>query len=55
MYARMYPTAFRSTGIGLALGIKRLGGIIGPILSGYLVALGLGMDGSFMVFAIPSY
>lgn len=54
MSARMYPTAFRSTGIGWALGIGRLGGIIGPIVGGYLVTLGLGMEGSFMVFAIPS-
>lgn len=54
MSARMYPTAFRSTGIGWALGIGRLGGIIGPIVGGYLVSLGLGMEGSFMVFAIPS-
>jgi MFS family permease len=52
--ARMYPTAFRSTGVGWAIGMGRLGGIIGPIAGGYLVTLGLGMAESFMVFAIPS-
>jgi len=52
--ARMYPTAFRSTGVGWALGIGRLGGIMGPVLGGLLVAAGLGMAGSFAVFAFPS-
>ena len=52
--ARMYPTAFRSTGVGWAIGMGRLGGIIGPIIGGYLVTLGLGMAESFMAFAVPS-
>ena len=52
--ARLYPTAIRSTGVGWALGIGRLGGIIGPIAGGYLVTVGLGMADSFLVFAIPS-
>ena len=52
--ARMYPTEIRSTGLGWAIGIGRLGGIIGPILGGFLVSMGLGMTGAFAVFAIPS-
>ncbi|RZK31350.1 MAG: MFS transporter, partial [Hymenobacter sp.] len=28
--ARMYPTEFRTTGVGWAIGIGRLGGIVGP-------------------------
>jgi MFS family permease len=52
--ARMYPTEIRSTGLGWAIGIGRLGGIIGPIFGGFLVSLGLGMAGTFAVFAIPS-
>jgi AAHS family 4-hydroxybenzoate transporter-like MFS transporter len=52
--ARMYPTAFRTTGVGWAIGMGRLGGIIDPILGGLLVSLGLGMSESFMFFAIPS-
>lgn len=52
--ARMYPTAFRTTGVGWAIGMGRLGGILGPILGGFLVSLGLGMSESFIFFAIPS-
>jgi MFS transporter, AAHS family, 4-hydroxybenzoate transporter len=51
--ARVYPTAFRATGVGWAIGIGRLGGIIGPLLGGLLVAWGFGMAGSFGFFAIP--
>jgi hypothetical protein len=31
--AGMYPTAIRSTGIGWALGVGRIGSIIGPLVS----------------------
>ena len=39
--ASVYPAATRSTGIGWALGIGRLGGIAGPIVGGALLAIGL--------------
>jgi AAHS family 4-hydroxybenzoate transporter-like MFS transporter len=38
--ATLYPARIRSTGIGWALGIGRLGGIAGPALGGALLALG---------------
>jgi AAHS family 4-hydroxybenzoate transporter-like MFS transporter len=38
--AAVYPMALRSTGVGWSLGIGRLGGILGPILGGALLALG---------------
>lgn len=38
--AASYPIALRSTGVGWALGIGRLGGILGPILGGVLLGLG---------------
>jgi MFS transporter, AAHS family, 4-hydroxybenzoate transporter len=52
--ARMYPTSFRTTGVGWAIGIGRLGGVTGPILGGLLVALGFGMASSFTAFSIPA-
>ncbi len=52
--ARMYPTEFRTTGVGWAIGIGRFGGVIGPALGGILVGMGLAMVGSFLVFAIPT-
>ncbi len=37
----LYPARMRTTGIGWALGIGRLGGIGAPVLGGYLLSLGL--------------
>ncbi len=51
--ARLYPTQCRTTGIGWAIGVGRSGGIVGPYLGGVLIADGLSMSGSFIVFAIP--
>jgi MFS transporter, AAHS family, 4-hydroxybenzoate transporter len=52
--ARMYPTEFRTTGVGWAIGSGRLGGIVGPMLGGILIELGLTMTANFLVFAIPA-
>jgi AAHS family 4-hydroxybenzoate transporter-like MFS transporter len=41
MAAGTYPARIRSTGVGWALGIGRLGGIAGPALGGALLAYGL--------------
>ncbi len=38
--ASVYPAGTRSTGIGWALGVGRLGGIAGPIVGGVLLAFG---------------
>jgi AAHS family 4-hydroxybenzoate transporter-like MFS transporter len=35
--AAVYPTAYRSTGVGWAFGVGRIGSILGPILGGMLV------------------
>jgi AAHS family 4-hydroxybenzoate transporter-like MFS transporter len=37
----LYPARMRTTGIGWALGIGRLGGIVGPAIGGFLLAAGL--------------
>jgi AAHS family 4-hydroxybenzoate transporter-like MFS transporter len=38
---KLYPARMRTSGLGWALGIGRLGGIAAPALGGYLLALGL--------------
>ena len=38
---KLYPARMRTTGLGWALGIGRLGGVAAPVLGGYLLALGL--------------
>ena len=47
-----YPTAVRSTGVGFASGVGRLGAILGPILIGGLVALQLPLQQNFMVIGL---
>ena len=51
--AKIYPAANRVTGIGWAAGLGRLGAVLGPWIAGYLVAFGLGMTGTFFLFALP--
>ena len=46
---KLYPARMRTSGIGWALGIGRLGGIVAPVLGGYLLALGLPPTHIFLV------
>jgi AAHS family 4-hydroxybenzoate transporter-like MFS transporter len=48
-----YPTNFRATGVGWALGIGRIGSIIGPTLGGYLLAGGTPIRTVFWAAAVP--
>ncbi|GLU43953.1 MFS transporter [Muricauda sp. NBRC 101325] len=52
--ARMYPTEFRTTGVGWAIGMGRLGGVIGPAIGGVLIGMGLTMSTNFLIFGIPT-
>ena len=51
--AQFYPAAVRSTGMGWASGIGRIGAIVGPILTGALLTLQLPHQMNFLVIAIP--
>ncbi|MDT1063213.1 MFS transporter [Paracoccus sp. CPCC 101403] len=51
--AALYPSEIRSTGIGWAMGIGRIGAVIGPMLGGVLIGQGLGLPALLAVFAIP--
>ena len=52
--ATNYPTAMRSSGIGWALGIGRIGQIVGPLIGGLLLSLQWGTQGILYVVAVPS-
>jgi benzoate transport len=52
--ARLYPTEFRTTGVGWAMGAGRIGGIAGPIVAGYLLQGGVNIGMNFIIFAIPA-
>jgi len=52
--ADVYPTAIRSTGVGWAFGVGRVGSILGPILGGVLLSYGGGARRTFWAAAAPA-
>ncbi|HEY4265036.1 MAG TPA: MFS transporter, partial [Micropepsaceae bacterium] len=50
---RIYPARVRNTGTGLAIGIGRLGAVIGPYLGGLLIAAGWQRFAYYGVLALP--
>ena len=52
--ADFYPTMMRSTGVGWALGIGRIGSITGPVLGGWLLASGTPVGQVFWAAAVPA-
>ena len=49
-----YPTAIRSTGVGWAMGMGRIGSFTGPLVVGSLVGAGLSTAGIFVAIALPA-
>jgi AAHS family benzoate transporter-like MFS transporter len=47
-----YPAAIRSTGVGFASGLGRIGAIAAPMLIGWLVSLKLPLEHNFMAIAL---
>jgi len=52
--AQTYPTQIRSTGVGWALGIGRIGSIIGPLVAAGLLLVHVSVKGIFLVSAVPA-
>ena len=53
--AGFYPTAMRSTGVGWALGIGRIGSIVGPVLGGFMLSLEWSPQQIFLAGALPAF
>lgn len=49
----LYPASLRTTGTGLALGVGRIGAVIGPYTGGALVAAGLSRCQYLLLMAVP--
>jgi MFS transporter, AAHS family, 4-hydroxybenzoate transporter len=49
----LYPTAFRSRGVGWALGVGRFGSIVGPMLGGILIGMKVSLPRLFLFAAVP--
>jgi AAHS family 4-hydroxybenzoate transporter-like MFS transporter len=52
--AAYYPTASRVSGVSWALGIGRVGSIVGSMVGGVLLAMHLGLPLMFVLVAIPA-
>jgi len=52
--ANFYPTTVRSTGVGWALGIGRIGSIVGPAIGGMLLSMGWGPQRIFLAGMAPA-
>lgn len=51
--AKVYPADIRATGVGWAIGLGRLGAVVGPYLGGLAIDAQFSMATSFALFAIP--
>jgi AAHS family 4-hydroxybenzoate transporter-like MFS transporter len=49
----VYPTAIRSTGAGLVLGVGRIGSVLGPAAGGLLLSLNWPVPAIFAAVALP--
>ena len=47
-----YPSSVRATGSGIAAGVGRIGGILGPLMVGYMVAFGISPTIIFSLFCL---
>ena len=52
--AGLYPTEIRSTGVGWALGVGRIGSIIGPVAGGILLGFGWTAQSVVLTAAVPA-
>ncbi|WP_258803615.1 MFS transporter [Pseudarthrobacter sp. NS4] len=48
----IYPAEIRGTGLGWALGVGRLGAIMGPLIGGVILGAGMPAQWNFYVFAV---
>lgn len=50
----VYPVAMRTTGLGWALGVGRVGSIVGPTIGGLMLATGLDARHVYLVCIVPA-
>jgi AAHS family 4-hydroxybenzoate transporter-like MFS transporter len=53
--AGFYPTSVRATGVGWALGIGRIGSIVGPLVGGMLLSLKWSAAEVFLAAAVAAF
>ncbi|MGY0499361.1 MFS transporter [Nocardia sp. FBN12] len=53
MAVALYPVGTRTTGVGMAVAIGRIGTIVGPAVAGALIAQGMGASTIIVLAAVP--
>jgi MFS family permease len=53
LVAGAYPARARATGLGWAMGVGRIGAVIGPMIGGWALNRGLPLAATFAIFCIP--
>jgi len=54
LLAKVYPTRLRATGTGFAIGVGRVGGVLGPAIGGWLIGAGLARPDAAAIMAAGS-
>lgn len=54
LLAKVYPTRLRATGTGFAIGVGRVGGVLGPAIGGWLIGAGFSRPGAAAIMATGS-
>lgn len=49
----LYPVHCRASGLSIAIGVGRIGGVTAPLMAGYLFDHGWAQQDGFVVFAVP--
>lgn len=49
----LYPTSIRATGLGWALGVGRIGSIVGPVVGGVLISMNWDNKELFLIAGLP--
>jgi predicted MFS family arabinose efflux permease len=54
LLAKVYPTRLRATGTGFAIGVGRVGGVLGPAIGGWLIGNGFSRPDAAAIMAAGS-
>ena len=54
LFAKVFPTHVRATGTGFAMGVGRGGALLAPVVAGYLLQAGFGLQAVATVMAMGS-
>lgn len=50
-----YPSHARATALGWSLGLGRIGGIVGPLVGGWILGSAIGVEWNFYIFAMAAF